>query len=191
MKILVFDNYDSFTYNLVHILHQLGEKDVTVHRNDKINIEQIAAFDKIILSPGYGLPSNSGILLELIKKYASTKSILGVCLGMQAIAEAFGGKLYNLPTVYHGVSSSIKQVADDSLFETLPKEMTVGRYHSWAVDEQTLPDELITTAIDNKNVIMALKHRQYDVRGVQFHPESIMTPEGSIMIKNWLSTVKK
>lgn len=191
-KILVFDNYDSFTYNLVHILHQLGEKNVTIQRNDQITIEQIAPFDKIILSPGYGLPSNSGILLDLIKTYAPTKSILGVCLGMQAIAEVFGGKLYNLPSVYHGISTPIKLIEKDVLFDDLPQEeIVVGRYHSWAVERETLPNQLIPTAIDEKGVVMALKHNQYDVRGVQFHPESVMTTLGKKMIKNWLSNSSK
>ena len=185
-RILVFDNYDSFTYNLVHAVKKLGYMDVEVHRNDQISLDEIARFDKIILSPGPGLPSESGILLELIKKYAPTKSILGVCLGEQAIAEAFGGTLINLSEVHHGVSSMIEVVGDDLLFEGLPSKMEVGRYHSWAVEKSTLPECLKITAVDEDGMIMALAHKTFDVRAVQFHPESVLTPHGEKMLLNWL-----
>ncbi|MEA4974916.1 MAG: aminodeoxychorismate/anthranilate synthase component II [Paludibacter sp.] len=186
MKILVFDNYDSFTYNIVHALKKLGYNDVEVHRNDQIVLAEIARFDKIILSPGPGVPSESGILLDLIKTYAASKSILGVCLGEQAIAEAFGGKLINLPEVHHGVTSEIQVLDNDMLFNDLPKKMTVGRYHSWAVEKESLPDCMKITAVDESGMIMALAHKQYDIRGVQFHPESVLTPEGEEMLRNWL-----
>ncbi len=186
MKILVFDNYDSFTYNIVHALKKLGYNDVEVHRNDQFALAEIARFDKIVLSPGPGVPSESGILLDLIKTYAASKSILGVCLGEQAIAEAFGGKLINLPEVHHGVTSEIQVLENDVLFNNLPKKMTVGRYHSWAVKKESLPDCLKVTAVDESGMIMALAHKQFDVRGVQFHPESVLTPEGEEMLKNWL-----
>ncbi len=186
MKILVFDNYDSFTYNIVHALKKLGYNDVEVHRNDQIALAEIARFDKIILSPGPGVPSESGILLDLIKTYAASKSILGVCLGEQAIAEAFGGKLINLPEVHHGVTSEIQVLENDVLFNNLPGKMTVGRYHSWAVEKESLPDCLKVTAVDESGMIMALAHKQFDVRGVQFHPESVLTPEGEEMLRNWL-----
>jgi anthranilate synthase component 2 len=186
MKILVFDNYDSFTYNIVHAIKKLGYNDVEVHRNNQIALEEIVRFDKIILSPGPGVPSESGILLDLIRTYAASKSILGICLGEQAIAEAFGGKLINLPEVHHGVTSEIVALADDVLFNQLPEKMTVGRYHSWAVEKETLPDSLKVTAVDESGMVMALAHRHYDVRGVQFHPESVLTPDGEQMLKNWL-----
>lgn len=186
MKILVFDNYDSFTYNLVHAVKKLGYTDVEVHRNDQIALEDIARYDKIILSPGPGLPAESGILLDLIRTYAPTKSILGVCLGEQAIAEAFGGKLINLPEVHHGVSSNIHVLEEDLLFNGLPDTMLVGRYHSWAVEKNSLPECLKITAVDDEGLIMALAHKTYDVRGVQFHPESVLTPDGEIMLNNWL-----
>ncbi len=186
MKILVFDNYDSFTYNIVHAVKKLGYNDVEVHRNDQISLDEIARFDKIILSPGPGLPAESGILLDVIKKYAPTKSILGVCLGEQAIAEAFGGHLINLTDVHHGVSSIVDVVAEDVLFCGLPSKIEVGRYHSWAVETESLPECLKITAVDEDGMIMALAHKTYDVRGVQFHPESVLTPEGEQMLKNWL-----
>ena len=186
VKILVFDNYDSFTYNLVHAVKKLGYTDVEVYRNDQISLEDIARFDKIILSPGPGLPSESGILLDVIRTYAPTKSILGVCLGEQAIAEAFGGTLFNLSEVHHGVSSTIDVLEKDVLFQGLPKSLEVGRYHSWAVEKKNLPDCLIVTAVDQEGMIMALAHKTYDVRGVQFHPESVLTPDGEMMLKNWL-----
>lgn len=188
MKILVFDNYDSFTYNLVHAVKKLGFKDLEVHRNDKISLEDINRFDKIILSPGPGVPSESGILLDVIRTYAATKSILGVCLGEQAIAEAFGGKLINLPEVHHGISSEIDVIAEDILFKGLPLKLEVGRYHSWAAEKAELPECLQITAVDSEGMIMALAHKQYDVRGVQFHPESVLTPMGEEMLKNWLNS---
>jgi anthranilate synthase component 2 len=187
-RLLVFDNYDSFTYNLVHAVKKLGYTDVEVHRNDQISLEEIAKFDKIILSPGPGIPSESGILLDVIKTYAPTKSIFGVCLGEQAIGEAFGAKLINLPEVYHGVSSNVDIIADDLLFHGLPKQVEVGRYHSWAVSKDGLPDCLEVTAVDSEGMIMALHHKTYDVRGVQFHPESVLTPMGEQMILNWLAS---
>jgi len=186
MKILVFDNYDSFTYNLVHAVKKLGYKDVEVHRNDQIPLKEIARFDKIILSPGPGLPAESGILLDIIRTYAASKSILGVCLGEQAIAEAFGGTLINLPEVHHGVSSNIHVLEEDILFNHLPDTLVVGRYHSWTVEKTTLPECLKITAVDDEGMIMALAHKTYDVRGVQFHPESVLTPEGETMLRNWL-----
>jgi len=186
VKILVFDNYDSFTYNLVHAVKKLGYTDLEVHRNDQIALEDIARFDKIILSPGPGVPSESGILLDVIRTYAPTKSILGVCLGEQAIAEAFGGKLINLSEVHHGISSMVNVLADDVLFKGLAKQLEVGRYHSWAVEKSSLPESLTITAVDEEGMIMALAHKTYDVRGVQFHPESVLTPDGEKMLKNWL-----
>ena len=186
MKILVFDNYDSFTYNLVHAVKKLGYTDVEVHRNDQIALADIAKYDKIILSPGPGVPSESGILLEVIKTYAPTKPIFGVCLGEQAIGEAFGATLINLPEVHHGVSSNVNIVAEDVLFKGLPDKIEVGRYHSWAVSKDGLPDCLEVTAVDDAGMIMGLHHKTYDVRGVQFHPESVLTPMGEQMILNWL-----
>lgn len=188
ISILVFDNYDSFTYNLVHAVKKLGFTDVEVHRNDQIALDEIARFDKIILSPGPGVPSESGILLDVIKKYAPTKPILGVCLGEQAIAEAFGGTLINLTEVHHGVSSMVSVIEDDILFNGLSKTIEVGRYHSWAAEKSTLPDCLKITAVDEEGMIMALAHKTYDVRGVQFHPESVLTPDGEQMLKNWLES---
>jgi len=164
----------------------LGYTDVEVHRNDQIALEDIARFDKIILSPGPGVPSESGILLDVIRKYASTKSILGVCLGEQAIAEAFGGTLINLTEVHHGVSSIVDVLEEDVLFNGLPKQLEVGRYHSWAVEKSNLPDCLTITAVDDEGMIMALAHKTFDVRGVQFHPESVLTPDGEKMLRNWL-----
>jgi len=185
-RILVFDNYDSFTYNLVHAVKKLGFMNVEVHRNDQIALEDIEHFDKIILSPGPGVPSESGILLDVIRRYAPTKSILGVCLGEQAIAEAFGGTLINLTEVHHGVSSMVDVLEEDVLFNGLPKQLEVGRYHSWAVEKSTLPECLTITAVDEEGMIMALAHKTYDVRGVQFHPESVLTPDGEKMLVNWL-----
>jgi len=186
MKILVFDNYDSFTYNLVHYLEKLSDADVKVVRNDKISLKEIDQFDKILLSPGPGIPSEAGILLDLIKTYAPTKSILGVCLGQQAIAEAFGGSLSNLTEVYHGVSTPIEIIIEDSIFKNIPKTLNVGRYHSWAVNTNDFPKELEVTAVDGSGSIMALRHRKYDVHAVQFHPESVLTEHGETIIKNWI-----
>ena len=191
MRILIFDNYDSFTYNLVHIVEKIIHGKVDVYRNDKISLEKIGEYDKIILSPGPGLPSESGLLLPLIKEYAPSKSILGVCLGQQAIAESFGGRLSNLKTVYHGVATKITveekrtQSAND-LFKDLPNELEVGRYHSWIVDDKDFPKELEITAQDESGYIMALRHKKFDVQAVQFHPESVLTPEGEKIMRNWL-----
>ncbi|MEO8720717.1 MAG: aminodeoxychorismate/anthranilate synthase component II [Ginsengibacter sp.] len=192
MKILIFDNYDSFTYNLVHVVEKIINDKVDVFRNDKISLEKISVYDKIILSPGPGLPCESGLLLPLIKEYASTKSILGVCLGQQAIAESFGGKLTNLKEVYHGVATKIKvnrqrTKSKNDIFKSLPDELEVGRYHSWIVDRENFPDDLEITAEDENGYIMGLRHKTYDVQGVQFHPESVLTPEGEKIMRNWLN----
>ncbi len=188
IKILLFDNYDSFTYNLVHAIKSLGYDNVDVYRNDKIELSQIDQYDKIILSPGPGIPSEAGIMMELIKEYANHKSILGVCLGHQAIAEAFGAKLENISTVFHGVQTAIKIVKEDYLFAELPKEILAGRYHSWIVSKSDFPSELEVTAVDEAGDIMALKHKTLDLHGVQFHPESILTPDGVQIIQNFLQS---
>jgi anthranilate synthase component 2 len=185
---LIFDNYDSFTYNLVHLVKELGYKDIEVHRNNRISLDAIEKFDKIILSPGPGIPSEAGLLLPLIKRFAPVKSILGVCLGHQAIAEAFGGQLINLEDVYHGVATPINIIAEHRIFDGLPANIEVGRYHSWIADKKTFPSELQITATDETGQIMALKHRIFDVHGVQFHPESVLTPRGKKIIENFLST---
>lgn len=187
MKILLFDNYDSFTYNLVHLVKELGYIDIDVFRNDKIALSDVAKYDKIILSPGPGIPSEAGLLLPLIKEYAPSKSILGVCLGHQAIGESFGASLVNLADVYHGVSTQINMIADDYIFAGVGKNLEVGRYHSWIVDNKELPECFTVTAVDKSGQIMAMKHNSYDVHGVQFHPESVLTPQGNIIIKNFLS----
>ena len=212
MKILVFDNYDSFTYNLVHLVERILHQKVEVHRNDEILLERVKEYDKIILSPGPGLPGEAGLLLPLIKEYASSKSILGVCLGHQAIGEAFGGKLVNLDDVSHGVATPVRIVSRESsnvkrqtsnmnggsnsrltfhnsrnLFEGLPEVFEAGRYHSWIVSDENFPGELEVTARDDNNFIMALQHKTYDVQGVQFHPESVLTPMGEKILRNWLS----
>lgn len=186
IKILLFDNYDSFTYNLVHVVKSLGYENVDVYRNDKIELSQISQYDKIILSPGPGLPSEAGLLMQLIKEYADKKSILGVCLGHQAIAEYFGATLENIPTVFHGVQTAIKIMGDDNIFAGLPNEILAGRYHSWIVSKTNFPEELEIIAEDNAGAIMALKHKKYDLHGVQFHPESILTPDGANIIQNFL-----
>ena len=191
MKILIFDNYDSFTYNLVHVVEKIIHGKVDVYRNDKISLEKMNDYDKIILSPGPGLPSESGLLLPLIKEYASSKSILGVCLGHQAIAESFGGNLINLTTVYHGVATKIKvneerTLFENDLFQSLPSELEVGRYHSWIVNKENFPADLEITAEDENGFIMALRHKTYDMQGVQFHPESVLTPMGEKIMENWL-----
>jgi anthranilate synthase component 2 len=225
MKILVFDNYDSFTYNLVHLVEKILHQKVEVHRNDQLPLEKVKDYDKIILSPGPGIPEEAGLLLPLIKEYAATKSILGVCLGHQAIGQAFGGTLVNLSTVYHGVATPIqivnresangkRQMANaksetpggkeqseiatevahsllptaHSLFDGLPDEFEVGRYHSWVVSEEGFPKELEITARDANNYIMALQHKKYDVQGVQFPPESVLTPRGEDILRNWLKS---
>jgi anthranilate synthase component 2 len=186
MKILVFDNYDSFTYNLVHLVEKIVHEKPDVHRNDKIDLAKIAEYDKIILSPGPGIPNEAGLLLPLIKEYAPSKSILGVCLGHQAIGEAFGGKLINLSTVFHGVATPCQLMDNKDLFAGLPSQIEVGRYHSWIVSEEDLPSTLEITARDDNNYIMAMRHKKYDVQGVQFHPESVLTPDGEKILRNWL-----
>lgn len=186
MKILVFDNYDSFTYNLVHLVEKITHTKVDVYRNDQIALEKIKDYDKIILSPGPGIPSEAGLLLDVIKEYASTKSILGVCLGHQAIGEAFGGELKNLDTVFHGVATPCQLSKASELFKGLPEEIEVGRYHSWVVKDEGFPEVLEVTARDNNNYIMGLQHKTYDVQGVQFHPESVLTPDGEAILRNWL-----
>ena len=198
MKILVFDNYDSFTYNLVHLVEKITHIKVDVYRNDQIALEKVNDYDKIILSPGPGIPEEAGLLLPLIKEYAASKSILGVCLGHQAIGEAFGGKLVNLSTVYHGVATEISVESRESgaclsgrqvkspLFAGLPDRIEAGRYHSWIISDENFPKELEVTARDENNYIMALQHKKYDVQGVQFHPESVLTPMGEKIMKNWL-----
>ncbi|MBS1603673.1 MAG: aminodeoxychorismate/anthranilate synthase component II [Bacteroidetes bacterium] len=186
MRILVFDNYDSFTYNLVHLVEKLMQQKVEVHRNDRIPLERVKEYDKIILSPGPGVPSEAGLLLPLIREYAASKPILGVCLGHQAIGEAFGGKLVNLSTVYHGVATPVKILKPGTLFEGLPATMEVGRYHSWVVSEEGWPDVLEVTARDEKGFVMGLRHKSLDVQGVQFHPESVLTPLGEKILTNWL-----
>lgn len=186
MKILIFDNYDSFTYNLVHLVSELGFSDINVFRNDKIDLDKIQLFDRIILSPGPGIPSEAGLLLPLIKQYAQTKSILGVCLGHQAITEAFGGKLINLENVFHGIATPINIIAEDRILKSLPKQIEVGRYHSWIADKNEFPEELMVTAEDEAGNIMALKHKYLDIHGVQFHPESILTPLGKDIIHLFL-----
>jgi len=185
-KILIFDNYDSFTYNLVHAVKSLGYNQVDVIRNDKIDLSSVAQYDKIILSPGPGLPAEAGLLLPLIEQYAKTKSILGVCLGHQAIGEVFGAGLTNIPFVFHGVQTPVNIVGKDYLFAGVPEKILAGRYHSWIVSKENFPSELEITAVDEAGDIMALKHKHLDVHGVQFHPESILTPEGIILIKNFL-----
>jgi anthranilate synthase component 2 len=186
-KVLIIDNYDSFTYNLVHLVNEAGLQ-CEVWRNDKFAIVDVDAFDKIILSPGPGIPSEAGLLLEVIKKYAPAKSIFGVCLGQQAIAEVFGGKLYNLGQPMHGIATPVTIIdREEKLFAGLPEVFKVGRYHSWVVDEKAIPDCLEVTAIDESdNSVMALRHKEYDVRGVQFHPESVLTEHGKKMMQNWL-----
>ncbi|WP_026955653.1 anthranilate synthase component II [Algoriphagus vanfongensis] len=188
MKILVLDNYDSFTYNLVYIVRQLGYGDqMDVFRNDKISVEDVAKYDKILLSPGPGIPSEAGIMPDLLKKYSSSKSILGVCLGHQAIGEAFGGGLINLSEVLHGVASQVK-TEKDLLFEGIPETFNIGRYHSWVIDEESLSPDLEVIARTPDQQIMAVRHKEFAVRGVQFHPESILTENGIQLIKNWLES---
>jgi anthranilate synthase component 2 len=194
MKVLVFDNYDSFTYNLVHLVEKILHEKVDVFRNDQLPLEEVKKYDKIILSPGPGIPEEAGMLLPLIKAYAPSKSILGVCLGHQAIGEAFGGKLVNLSTVFHGVATPMRIVSRESvaesqnpgLFEGLPDTFEAGRYHSWIVSDENFPGELEVTVRDENNYIMGLQHKKYDVQGVQFHPESVLTPVGEVILRNWV-----
>lgn len=188
MKILVLDNYDSFTYNLVHYLEELAGQEVAVFRNDHITVQEAAQYDKIVLSPGPGIPDEAGILKPLIKELGPTHSILGVCLGCQAIAEVFGGSIRNLSKVYHGVATPVMVTdQDEILYKSIPTKFLAGRYHSWVVNEPDLPENLIITSRDEQYQIMGLRHSRYDVRGVQFHPESILTEHGKTMIKNWLA----
>ncbi len=182
--VLVIDNYDSFTYNLVHYLEDL-DATVTVRRNDQITLDEVAVFNRILLSPGPGIPDEAGLLKEIIARYAPSKSIFGVCLGLQAIGEVFGGTLINLREVYHGVSSSIRILMEDPLFNGLPAELEVGRYHSWVVDP-AVPDQLRVTSVDENGHVMSLRHNEFDVCAVQFHPESVLTPHGKKIIENWL-----
>ena len=193
MKIVIIDNYDSFTYNLSHLLKELGAE-VTVYRNDRFQMEQLEAFDKIVLSPGPGIPSEAGLLLDVIKAYAGKKPILGVCLGHQAIGESFGGKLTNIGQVMHGVATPVEVKmsksegvdACDYLFEGLPNRFDVGRYHSWVVDQAGFPDCLEVTSVSDDGFIMSLRHKEYDIRGIQYHPESVLTPDGKTILGNWL-----
>ncbi len=188
MKILVFDNYDSFTYNLVHLVEKILHLKVAVFRNDKITLEQVKEYDKIILSPGPGIPEEAGLLIPLIKEYAASKSILGVCLGQQAIGEAFGASLVNLDRVYHGIATPIKIINTQSgILRGLGDTIEVGRYHSWVVSDTNFPAELEVTAVDNNGLIMGLQHKTFDVQGVQFHPESVLTPDGEKIMRNWLN----
>lgn len=189
-NILIFDNYDSFTYNLVHAIEHITKSSVTVCRNDEWSLDKFDVFDSIILSPGPGIPQEAGLLLPLIKQYASTKKILGVCLGHQAIAEAFGGSLTNLSYVYHGIATSIQQTKISTpLFKSLPQRFDVGRYHSWVVNEKGLPNELQVTAVDEQGFIMAMQHKSYNIQAVQFHPESVLTPLGNDILRNWVEEV--
>ena len=188
MKTVIIDNYDSFTYNLAHLVKELGAE-VDVLRNDKFELEELEKYDKIILSPGPGIPEEAGLLLEVIRTYAGRKPILGVCLGEQAIGQAFGGKLTNLSEVFHGIQTTVKTKNKDYIFSGLPTEIPVGRYHSWVVDTEGFPEELVITAISSEGQIMALKHREYDVHGIQFHPESVLTPDGKQIVGNWLKGV--
>ncbi|PWA04331.1 anthranilate synthase component II [Flavobacterium psychrotolerans] len=188
MKILVIDNYDSFTYNLVHYLEDLN-CEVTVYRNDEFDIDEVKNFDKILLSPGPGIPDEAGLLKEVIQTYSPTKSILGVCLGQQAIGEVFGGSLINLEKVYHGVATNVNiLVGDEKLFEGLEKQIEVGRYHSWVINPEGFPETLEITSLDENGQIMSIRHKKFDVRGVQFHPESVLTPDGKKMLENWVKS---
>ncbi|MBP5316255.1 MAG: aminodeoxychorismate/anthranilate synthase component II [Bacteroidales bacterium] len=186
MKTVIIDNYDSFTYNLSHLVKSLGAQ-VTVYRNDRFEMSQLEQFDKIILSPGPGIPSEAGLLLEVIRCYAGRKPILGVCLGHQAIGEVFGGKLENLSDVFHGVATEGSQSGNDYIFAGLPERIVMGRYHSWVVSRDNFPDCLEITAQSDEGQIMALRHRQYDIHGIQFHPESVLTPDGTVIIKNFIN----
>lgn len=188
MKILVLDNYDSFTYNLIHYVKELTDAQVDVYRNDKISLDEVDGYDKILLSPGPGIPSEAGIMPELIKRYAATKSILGVCLGHQAIVEAFGGEIFNLDSVYHGVETEmIRTDSTEPFFEGVPEKFTAGRYHSWNAVKENMPGCLKVTSVDDQGMVMSVSHADYNVKGVQFHPESVLTKHGKTMIKNWVA----
>ncbi len=186
MKIVIIDNYDSFTYNLSHLVKELGAE-VTVYRNDQFTMPMLQEFDKIILSPGPGIPSEAGLLLDVIREYAGKKPILGVCLGHQAIGECFGAKLTNLSEVFHGVATPCHLSTRDYLFDGLPDTFDIGRYHSWVVDNENLPDCLEVTGISDEGFIMSMRHKQYDVRGIQYHPESVLTPSGKQILNNWIN----
>lgn len=186
MKVLVFDNYDSFTYNLVQLVERLLGYRVDVLRNDQLAMEEVGKYDKIILSPGPGIPEEAGSLLPLITAYGSSKSILGVCLGHQAIGQVYGGKLVNLDSVFHGVATPVHVIGHSVLFSGMGKTISAGRYHSWIVDRSSMPEALEVTAEDENGLVMALQHRRYDVMGVQFHPESVLTPDGEAILRNWL-----
>ena len=185
MKIVIIDNYDSFTYNLSHLIKEIGAE-VTVIRNDQFTLNQLERFDKIVLSPGPGIPSEAGLLLDVIKTYKGRKPILGVCLGHQAIGEVFGGTLENLSDVFHGVATEGTQFSNDYIFDSLPKRITMGRYHSWVVSRENFPTCLEVTAVSDEGPIMALKHKNYDIHGIQFHPESVLTPEGKTIVRNFI-----
>ena len=185
MKIVIIDNYDSFTYNLSHLVKELGAE-VTVVRNDQFRLEDLEQYSKIILSPGPGIPSEAGLLLDVIRTYAGRKPILGVCLGHQAIGEVFGAKLENLSDVFHGVATPCHIIADDPIFSGIPRDITIGRYHSWVVSREDFPDCLEITAVSEQGQIMALRHRELNIRGIQFHPESVLTPDGKKMLQNWM-----
>ena len=185
MKIVIIDNYDSFTYNLSHLIKEIGTE-VTVIRNDQFTLNQLERFDKIVLSPGPGIPSEAGLLLDVIKTYKGHKPILGVCLGHQAIGEVFGGTLENLSDVFHGVATEGTQFSNDYIFDSLPKRITMGRYHSWVVSRENFPTCLEVTAVSDEGQIMALKHKNYDIHGIQFHPESVLTPEGKTILRNFI-----
>ena len=192
MKVLILDNYDSFTYNLVQYIQEILGHKVDVFRNDQMTLDEVDKYDIIVLSPGPGVPADAGIMPELIKRYAPSKSILGVCLGHQAIGEAFGGSIENLEHVFHGIATDIKVIDDDEkIFDGLPKEITVGRYHSWIVKQEGLPDCFHVTAVAENNIIMALSHKYYHVKGMQFHPESIMTKDGKQMLRNFFEEAKE
>jgi len=186
MKTVIIDNYDSFTYNLAHLVKSLGAQ-VTVLRNDRFELPQLEAYDKIILSPGPGIPSEAGLLLDVIRSYANRKPILGVCLGHQAIGEVFGGKLENLSDVFHGVATEGTQFGNDYIFNGLPDRIVMGRYHSWVVSRDGFSDSLEITAQSDEGQIMALRHRSYDIHGIQFHPESVLTPDGTTIIRNFIN----
>jgi anthranilate synthase component II len=183
--VVIIDNYDSFTYNLAHLVRQLGAT-VEVYRNDQFTLNQLEPFSKIILSPGPGIPEEAGLLTDVIRTYAGRKSMLGVCLGHQAIGEVFGARLTNLAEVYHGVATPCTQFGNDPIFAGLPKRIEIGRYHSWVVDRAGFPDCLDVTAVSDDGCIMGLRHKNYDIHGIQFHPESVLTPEGKTIVKNWL-----
>lgn len=185
MKIAIIDNYDSFTYNLSHLVKELGAE-VSVMRNDQFAMNDLQAYDKIILSPGPGIPSEAGLLLDVIRTYAGKKPMLGVCLGHQAIGEVFGAELTNLSEVYHGVQTEGTQLGNDPIFATLPERIAMGRYHSWVVSRNHFPQCLEITALSDDGMIMALRHKQYNIHGIQFHPESVLTPQGRTIIDNWL-----